>query len=100
MTAHLRSPNLVPPPPQLQAFLAERRFHQDFGTPSPPLSEWPARKIVDYLVIMRELDLRESAASGAPTPPAPPDARAYDRLRSRAGSPPMPPTDRGAPQRP
>ena len=91
MAAHLRSPELVPPPEILQAFLAERRFHQDFGAPAPPLRYWPVRKIVDYLTIMQELDKREAAGSGAAIRPPAMDSEAYDRLRERAAPPPMPP---------
>jgi hypothetical protein len=101
--AHLLKPETVPPPPQLQAYWLERRFHQEFGVPAPPLAQWPARKISDFVLIQQALDEVEAQRQrpdtpAGRTPPGPaggasPAAteQAFQAMRAQAKPPPMPP---------
>lgn len=91
----------MPTPPQLAAYHLERRFHERFGVPFPPLREWPARKLSDYTVIMQveaelEAEQQRGTASGAGGPAghrqsAEVTEAAFQQMRAAAQPPPMPP---------
>jgi hypothetical protein len=116
--AALLKPDLVPAPPELLAYQAERRFAERFNVPGLPLHQWPAQKIRHYLIIMQveeEVEAaRQAQPAGGGSPPGLParpggaspggggvDAglsartqateQAYQAMRAQAKPPPMPP---------
>lgn len=101
-------PNLFPAPPELQAYVVERQFFQEFGAAQPPLHLWPDKKLRDYSIIMqvigevereqqaareREAATRSKSPAGAPggANKAAATEEAYRRMREQAGLGNQPP---------